>query len=51
MHERVKLLPDGIYNAWCAMAYIYHSDAAGKVQKPVSIHVFKRGTFRACREN
>ena len=51
MHERVELFSDGFDNARRAVAHIHHTDAAGKIEKPVSVYVFNGGAFGARCEN
>jgi hypothetical protein len=51
VHERVELFSDSVHNGRRAVAHIHHTDAAGKIEKAVSVDIFKRGAFGARCEN
>jgi hypothetical protein len=50
MHKRVELLSYRLNNSGSAMTYIYDPDTAGKIEKPVPVHILEHTAFGARRK-
>ena len=51
MHKGVELLSNSVQNTRRAMADVHHSDAAGEIEKSISVHIFQYAAFGARCKN